>query len=255
MKSFYKILFIFFLMTTFSLAEVPSIHSIFRAVNSGDLTKAHHMIETVLRAHPRSAKAHYVAAQILIRQGDVQGAKNELQIARKIEPNLSFVKKEDVDMLEQRIDQLTHAHPKTKNSNSWIFWIILAAALLVLYLIWRNYSRRSMLSQGYPHNPNHKNQDSSPTSSNINRSSNGFFGNGFFGNILSGLAMGAGFAAGERIVDNIMDSRDSNDNLSSDQIQDNSDQEFFDSTDNDFGIDDSSSWDDGGDFDVGDDSW
>lgn len=259
MKKFYKIFLIFFLMTTVALANIPSIHAISQTVNSGNLRQAHQMIEAVLQVHPKSAKAHYVDAQILVLQGNPQGAKHALEIARELDPNLSFVDQQNVIKLQQRITSLTHSHPKS--NHSWVPWIILAIALLVLYFIWKNASKRKMSYQNTPSSlANQHNQNNSQTAQNNGGSGNGFFGNGIFGNIMSGLAMGAGFAAGERVVDNLMDSHDSNTDQPQTDFQNDNEQGYFDSADNDFGIDDSSSWDDGSsfgsdDFGSDDSSW
>jgi len=259
MKKIYKIFLIFFLMTTVALANIPSIHAISQTVNSGDLKQAHQMIEIVLKAHPKSAKAHYIDAQILVLQGNAQGAKHALKIARELEPNLPFVNQQNVIKLEQKIASLTHTH--STSHRSWIPWIILAIALLVLYFIWKNASKRKMSYQNNPSTlANHHNQNNPQTAQNSGGFGNGFFGNGIFGNIMSGLMMGAGFAAGERVVDNLMDSHDSNTDQTQTDLQNDNNQGYSDSTENDFGIDDSSSWDDGSsfggdDFGGDDSSW
>jgi len=46
--------------------SIPTIHQVYQAAESGDLNNAHQMVEQVLKAHPESAKAHYVDAEILV---------------------------------------------------------------------------------------------------------------------------------------------------------------------------------------------
>lgn len=71
MKNVYKIFLILLLMTQVALANVPSIHTIYETLRGGNISEAHRMIERVLRVHPKSAKAHYVAAEILAREGNL----------------------------------------------------------------------------------------------------------------------------------------------------------------------------------------
>lgn len=261
MKNIYKIFMIFIFVAEFALANVPSVHSIYQAVKSGHIRKAQYMIEEVLKAYPKSAKAHYVAAQILVREGKAKAANHELQIAKNLDPSMSFVNQEDVIKLQHRIDSL-ESHPIHHNVNSvpqekhsWVKWVIFIIAILIIFFIIRGMmQRRRYISNSS--NPN------SP----IHGGGSGLFGGGgFFSNLFSGLAMGAGFAAGEKIVDDLTGSKDeTTDSQDSNQVDNNDNQEYADlDDDNDFGIDDSSSWNDDeeysfnddSDFDMGDDSW
>ena len=49
-----------------SAESIPSVHGIYQATNAGKLDVAHTMIEQVIQAHPDSAKAHYVDAELLV---------------------------------------------------------------------------------------------------------------------------------------------------------------------------------------------
>ena len=48
----------------------PSAHQIFQAVSAGRLAEAQQMVDQVLRDHPRSGEAHFVAAEVYAREGD-----------------------------------------------------------------------------------------------------------------------------------------------------------------------------------------
>jgi hypothetical protein len=58
--------------------NLPTVHQVYQAAESGRLDDAHRMIGQVLQAHPESAKAHFVDAEILAKQGALSNAKNEL---------------------------------------------------------------------------------------------------------------------------------------------------------------------------------
>ena len=51
-------------------ANDPTIGQVYEAANSGHLDEAQQMMSQVLRDHPQSARAHYVAAEVYARAGD-----------------------------------------------------------------------------------------------------------------------------------------------------------------------------------------
>lgn len=261
MKQLSKIMVIFFMLASFALANVPSIHSIYQAAREGDLNRAEYLIKEVLKAYPKSAKAHYVAAWILAEEKKAKEAAHELKIAQQIDPNLSFAKKRDVIALEEKIQALNNSPLQEKSKSSWLLWVILIVAILIILMIISNYKNR--------YRRNLSNQSGSSTNQNPagHSGSGGFFGGGFLGSLLSGLALGAGFAAGEKIVDNLTDSDKENSTQAPVDTQNDDTQNISDQSDidNDFGIEDSSSWDDDSswddevamndDFGMDDDSW
>ena len=56
----------------------PTPHQVYQALNSGHLDQAHTMITQVLKEHPESAEAHYVAAEVYAREGNLGSARQEL---------------------------------------------------------------------------------------------------------------------------------------------------------------------------------
>lgn len=61
------------------------------------------MVEEVLKAHPQSAKAHFVNAEILSAQGQITQARSELNMAEQLEPGLSFAKPQAVQTLKDKL--------------------------------------------------------------------------------------------------------------------------------------------------------
>ena len=79
-----------------ALAQEPTLNDVYRAAQSGNMAQAQRMMDDVLRAHPNSAKAHYVEAELMARQGQLSAAATELNTAERLEPGLPFAKPEAV---------------------------------------------------------------------------------------------------------------------------------------------------------------
>lgn len=87
-----------------SRAREPSIDDIYKAAESGKLSEADSMIAKVLAAHPGSAKAHFVHAELLAKEGKLGAAKTAYTKAEELAPGLPFAKPEAVAGLLKRID-------------------------------------------------------------------------------------------------------------------------------------------------------
>jgi hypothetical protein len=82
----------------------PTIHQIYEAANSGELAQANALMATVLAAHPGSAKAHFVHAELLAREGNLAAAKSELATAKELAPGLPFAKPEAIEQLMRSLE-------------------------------------------------------------------------------------------------------------------------------------------------------
>ncbi len=74
----------------------PTLHQVYEAARTGQLEQAQQMMNQVLRDHPKSAKAHYVAAELYAKQGNSSLARQQLNVAQSLEPGLPFAKPEAV---------------------------------------------------------------------------------------------------------------------------------------------------------------
>jgi hypothetical protein len=260
---------------------VPTIHQVYQAAESGDLNSAHQMVEQVLKAHPESAKAHYVDAEILVRQGNLSEAKNELTNAEKLSPGLPFAKPQSVQSLKQHLglissnssvnNSVNELQPK-KQSISWTMILLGAAALAFIWLAIRSFASRN--SNSYPAQYNGGNATSgvypSPNAPNNPYGQNPGYGagqpypqqsGGLGGGMMSGLATGAaagvGIVAGEALMHHFMDgSSESNNGMNHSSDNQSYQQSNNDMGGGDFGMNDSSSWDSGSSDDMSsDDNW
>jgi hypothetical protein len=277
--SFSKIVTVLVLIGFLAYADnVPTIHQVYQAAETGDLNGAHQMIEQVLKAHPESAKAHYVDAEILARQGNLSDAKNELTKAEQLEPGLPFAKPQAVQSLKQHIAvssnvQMSTSHMGTTQQNNhstpWTMILLGVGALIVIWLVIRSFMSRNtnQYSSG-----NNGGSGSYPNPNNpYNRSTPGFgggqpyppqssgIGGGIMSSLATGAAAGAGFVAGEELMHHFMGAPSSNansNNVNNTPIV--NEEPSYDMGGSDFGLKDDSSWDDSSSdtmSDSGDDTW
>lgn len=87
-----------------SATREPSIDAIYKAAESGKFSEADSMIARVLAAHPASAKAYFVHAELLAKEGKLGAAKTAYAKAEELAPGLPFAKPEAVAGLLQRFD-------------------------------------------------------------------------------------------------------------------------------------------------------
>lgn len=94
----------------------PGVAQIYQAANSGNLDRANAMIEEVLKAHPNSARAHYVKAELAARGRHFDVARSELATAEKIAPGLPFAKAESVQALRNQLASASTSPSTTPSS-------------------------------------------------------------------------------------------------------------------------------------------
>lgn len=248
MLTIFKLFLIFSFTGTIAFADdLPSVHQIYETAKVGDLAKAHKMIEEVLKAHPQSAKAHFLDAEILVREGDLSQAKSELAEAERLSPGLSFAKPESVQHIKQRIARndrntmintiASHAEHSKPKPFPWMMAIVIIGALLLfVFIIKSMFSRQNNTAQSYPATAAQGNSSGYPGGQSYPQSGGGL-GSNMMSGLATGVAAGAGIVAGEALIHHFMDNSESN-NIPSESNNIQS------SDDSDFGVTDSSSWTD-----------
>lgn len=81
-------------------AAEPTIHEVYVAAEAGKYTEAQAMMDQVLQAHPNSATAHFVEAELLAKQGKFAAAQTSLAKAEQLSPGLPKVKPEALSKLK-----------------------------------------------------------------------------------------------------------------------------------------------------------
>jgi Tfp pilus assembly protein PilF len=90
--------------STVQAAEAdPTVHQIYQEFRAGHLERAQGMLDQVLRNHPRSAKAHFVQAEIDAEEGHRDLARSELARAEQLNPGLPDVKPRAVKELKEKL--------------------------------------------------------------------------------------------------------------------------------------------------------
>ena len=261
-------------------AADPSLHEVYQAVDSGRLAEAEAMMVQVLKAHPNSAKAHYVEAEILAKEGKVDKARDELAFAERAAPGLPFAKPEAVTALKQHLATSGHqaqrpvaapmvaaplapglapAMAPVHQNQSPFPWSLVFMGLILAAAVWffvRAMNRpRQLPPAGYPA-ANAYGGNPQPFGGGGMAGAatpGGGMGSGILGGLATGAAVGAGMVAGEALMHRVMGgSGDQSANHSSGQSTDSSPlgnplaaPDSFDAGGNDFGVSDGGSWDDG----------
>lgn len=270
-------------MPTF--AAEPSLHEVYQAANAGKLDDAQHMMKEVLQAHPNSGKAHFVEAELLSKQGNLKQAANELATAEKLAPGLPFANAQSVSNLRQVISrqspnvgepsQIQHAPfaAQPAHEESSLPWGMIFLGLgLIAFIFWATkfMSRRNSLGGASPSQSGFGNYHPAYPSGPTGGMPQGYgapgmapaagtgLGSQLMGGLATGAAVGAGVVAGEALMHHFIDGNKTaptNDRAFSsfDNIPDLPSTPLNDMGGNDFGIADSSSWDDGGS--SGDSDW
>ena len=274
----------FLLSFGFALAQSePSINQIYATAQAGKLDEAQVMVQQVLVTHPKSPKAHFVQSELYARQGNFSRAREALAQAESLAPGLPFAKPEAVQAL--RAELAPRSAPPTSHravvqerapaepasSFAWGLPLLLAGGVIFLgYLMFR---RRPPAA--YAQEPVYAPQNGlagpqtfgmgggtmQPAYGQPGYGQPGYgqapgtgLGGRIMGGVATGLAVGAGVMAAEAIGRNLMGHNNNPAGASLDDGNYRNEPAFDRNADMggaNFGLNDSSSWDDGGSVDVG----
>jgi hypothetical protein len=267
----------------------PTLDQVYAAANSGHLLQAQQMMQQVLRDHPRSAKAHYVTAELDAKMGDLAAARQELSTAESIDPGLGFAKPESVRALRSELSRSTRGGyspnsysggyaPAAARATS-IPWVPILLVLGVIAIIWMIVSRRRAAAYGYAQGypgagslpgpagglPPTMGGPGYPAGYGPGYGGGypvaGGGGSGLLGSLASGAALGAGVVAGEELVRHVLEPGRGEGVAARPEEYENRPVEPAPNDNmggNDFGVQSDSGWDDnsggsGGDFGGGGD--
>jgi uncharacterized protein len=261
-----------------ALAADPTLDQVYEAVHTGRLDQAQRMMAEVLHDHPNSAKAHYVEAEVLARQGRADQAQAELSRAEQLSPGLPFASSASVRQLWSLIapagvheapiataDPSATMRSARESSFPWGLLAIVVVGGLIIYAIVRPRRGEAAVPYGggsgasapppvaasagapapgalFPYSGAAMAPPASGLASNI------------VGSLASGAAVGAGVVAGEALAHELIGGHDSSRDLPRNAVS--SAPADNDSGGRDFGVSDAGSWDDADSGQEGDaDSW
>ena len=239
------------LLTSNAAFAEATLPEVYQAVQSGQIAKADAMMKEVLQNHPNSAKAHYVAAELYLKEGRVEVARNHFIKAQNLAPGLPFAQPESVQKLQVQLAGGAGVPVATQTSifSNPLFWGLIAILVVGIIIVMRRRKAEAIQvynapSAGYPGTPGGPagypggpGYPGAPAA--------GGMGSGLMGSLATGAALGAGMYAGQALASNLMGGHDnghsnagSNPNFN--QVGGPT------SLDPNFGVNDASSWDDGG---------
>lgn len=254
---------VIFAVPSFAVEE-PTLHQIYQAADAGRLIEAQGMMEKVLRDHPNSAKAHFVEAELLVKQGHIANAQVELQKAELLAPGLPFAKPDAVENLRRHITSPVHAAspvaqgvraPQVEPATGIPWGLLLVALGLIAAVVFfvRSMSRRTAsimpagggatygtgFGPGAPLQPYGAGVMTPPVGP-----AAGGIGSGIIGGLATGAALGAGMVAGQALMHHFTDGNRNESAPSPLPSSLDRDATPNDMGGSDFGVSDSSSWDD-----------
>ncbi|MFT4504321.1 tetratricopeptide repeat protein [Caballeronia sp. 15711] len=107
------------LVSATAFAAVPTAGQIEQSMTQGNWSQADAQLQEVLQAHPNNAKAHYLYAQVLDREGRSSDALAQVQQARTLDPTIKFTDPSRFNAMEARIrSDANRVNSSANTSNS-----------------------------------------------------------------------------------------------------------------------------------------
>jgi hypothetical protein len=182
--------------------NVPSPRVLQGMIADGQDQAALDQLQSVLQVHPHSGIAWYLTAEAQDALGHEDAARSALAKAEQFAPGLPFAKPDDVAALQAHLQTVGGDAP----AHGGISAMVVIGLLVVLFLLVRVFlrARRRVVpaydAYGRPMGYGPGGPGYAPPGYGAPGYSEG---PGIGGSLLGGLAAGAGFAAGERIIEDI----------------------------------------------------
>ena len=233
-----------------ALAE-PTLPEVSQAIQSGQLGKADAMMKEVLQNHPNSAKAHYIASELYLKEGKLDAARNAFVQAENLAPGLPFAQPDSVQKLQAQLR--AGSAPAATNAGaesiftSPIFWVLIAILVAGIAFFMRKRPQPVQVynapSAAYPSAPGTPGGPAGYPPG-YPPAAQGGMGGGLMGSLATGAALGAGMVAGQALASHLMGGNNQpnpgNANNGFNQVGGPAPDAA------NFGVNDASSWDDGG---------
>lgn len=243
------------LLTSSAAFAEATLPEVYQAVQSGQMAKADAMMKEVLQNHPNSAKAHYVASELYLKEGKLEAARNHFIKAQNLAPGLPFAQPESVQKLQMQLasTQVAPAASQTSIFSNPLFWGLIAILVIGVMIVMKRRKAEAVQvynapSAGYPGTPGGPaGYPGGPGNPGYPGAPAGGMGSGLMGSLATGAALGAGMYAGQALASNLMGGRDGGHSNADHNANSNMNQVGGPaSLDPNFGVRDASSWDDGG---------
>lgn len=180
-------------------------------IQAGQSGQAVQMLKGVLEQHPDSGVAWYLMAEAQDAKGQEAAAAQALAKADQYAPGLPFANPQAAQALRAHINNGLEASGTHRAHGGVSIVLLVIVALIALFVLLRmvaGWGHRSPMARSYPVNPNMPYGGGYGQNGSYPYGPTGGMGGGLGSSIITGLAAGAGFAAGERIVDGFMGGND-----------------------------------------------
>jgi uncharacterized protein len=181
-------------------SAAPSPQQIQGMITSGQENQAIQALQNVLQAHPKSGVAWYLLAEAYDSQNNQAGAANALNMAIRSDPGLPFANPQEVANLKAHI---AGAQPRSGLGGGHLA-ILVIGGLILLMIVLRFLPGRGVTARNYGYTQPPPPAGAPPYGFGYGPPGGG---GGLGSSLIGGLAAGAGFAAGERIIDGMMGQR------------------------------------------------
>jgi hypothetical protein len=237
------------LTSNLAVAE-PTLPEVYQAIEAGQLAKADAMMQEVLRNHPNSGKAHYIASELYLKEGKLDAARNAFVQAEHLAPGLPFAQPESVQRLQAQLR--TGAVPAQVNTGassiftSPIFWILIAILIAGVVFFLRSRQQPVQVYNAPTANGPYPGAPGTPGAypPAYPGAPAAGMGSGLLGSLATGAALGAGMVAGEALASHLMGGGQ---HANPGSVNNDFNQVAGPAPDApNFGVNDASSWDDGG---------
>jgi tetratricopeptide (TPR) repeat protein len=240
------------LLTSNAVFAEATLPEVYQAVQAGQLAKADVMMKEVLQNHPNSAKAHYVAAELYVKEGKLEAARSHFLKAENLAPGLPFAQADSVQKLKMQLASSAGAPVAGSSSifSNPLFWGLIAILVIGTIIVLKRRKRDAVEVYnapvaGYPGTPGGPAPYPGAPGGPGYPGAPGGAGSGLMGSLATGAALGAGMYAGQALASHLMGGRDSNPgNFGNNPNMNQVGGPALD--DPNFGVRDASSWDDGG---------
>ena len=242
----------------------PTVQQIYAEAEAGRVEHAQQMINQVLTDHPGSSRAHFVAAELAARQGNLGVARSQLSQAEQLDPGLTKERPQAVNALKVQLGErhagsaLMLAPQPVHRSFPWAPVLLLGG--LVFFVIWlvRRRAAAPVVYPGGAYSGAGVGAGPGPYgpagyAPGYGAPMGGGLGSGIAGGLASGLAVGAGVVAGEELAHHFLDGDRHEGNVQPvyTEVPPASNSDMGGSN---FGLNDTSGWDDSGGGGFGGDS-
>jgi len=191
--------FALFLAATPARAQTATPSQIQAQIAAGDTADALSELQTALKLHPDSGVAWYLTAEAQDAAGHESAARAALSKAQQLSPGLPFANQQDAAALQ------AHLNAHSGGGGISAAWLVIGGLVILFFIsrLFAAFRRPSAYGPAYANPPPYAPAPGYGPGYGPAYGPRYGEGTGIGGALLTGLAAGAGIAAGERLIDDL----------------------------------------------------